>query len=620
MRSKGQGLGKVAALLTCLALGGAWAGPGVAAAGAPPTVTVTPLTIASDQAVTLTISGSGLTPDPFGTGTALVLQDAAPGGSVFGCTFGPTNLYCSGSDQGDSAQWPPTPLPASYTVTASLHPNDMKPCTTLNVWLDGVLAAQAVRVTGSGCPGPAQPSTTQPDVSGKVTVTCGTKFGVTPSVSTGYKVGGTVSAEGDIQITVPCFSSGSPAPAPKPAVGAISPSAGPAAGGQTVTIGGAGFTGATAVRVGSASATYQVVSDNEIEAVVPPGTGTVDLVVVGPNGQSDPIPADRYTYQGGSGASTPAAPAITDVTLTGPAQGASPTITITGSGFGSNQPYTGISGNPGYVVVQDVTAGWQAGGIGGPVVVSVSSWSDGQIVLSGLGGAFGSAGHVLSPNDQLSVTVYNPTTGAASPPFGVTVAKAEGGGFTDLSGYGWAAGAISTLAAQGVVRGTAPGVFDPAGDVTRAEFAALMQRMFSLPAPASPITFSDVPPTYWGYGAVQAAAQYFGPTPPSSGAAFQPDAALDRQDVAAAMVRILAARGAIQVLDAADAATTLQTVTDAGQLAPGLQVDVATAIQAGLLTGFPDGTFQPQGLLTRAQVAVILQRLEAKGLASPTVG
>ena len=66
----------------------------------------------------------------------------------------------------------------------------------------------------------------------------------------------------------------------RPAVGGLAPSSGPTAGGTTVTITGAHFTHAKAVRFGSTAATSFVVdSPTEITAVAPAGTGRVRVTV-----------------------------------------------------------------------------------------------------------------------------------------------------------------------------------------------------------------------------------------------------------------------------------------------------------------------------------------------------
>ncbi|RXS80938.1 hypothetical protein EST92_16715 [Streptomyces sp. TM32] len=84
-------------------------------------------------------------------------------------------------------------------------------------------------------------------------------------------------------------------PAPPAVITSISPTCGLTTGGNTVTINGSGFTGATAVSFGPHPATsFSVVNDNTITAVAPPGTGTVPVTVTTPGGTSNAV---NYTYQ-----------------------------------------------------------------------------------------------------------------------------------------------------------------------------------------------------------------------------------------------------------------------------------------------------------------------------------
>ena len=186
-------------------------------------------------------------------------------------------------------------------------------------------------------------------------------------------------------------------------------------------------------------------------------------------------------------------------------------------------------------------------------------------------------------------------------------------GFGDLAGYDWARSAIETLAAGGTIKGVAPGWYDPAGTVTRAQVGALMQRVFQLPAPAQPFAFSDVTPGEWEYSAVQAVATYM---PGVTSTRFAPDQPFDRANVAAVLVKILSVQGKLAVLSAAESGAVLAKVPDAGGIAPDLQVFVATAIQNKIMLGLPDGRFDPAGVVTRAQVAVLLHRIQTNFLGS----
>ncbi|WP_369225581.1 IPT/TIG domain-containing protein [Streptomyces sp. R39] len=109
-----------------------------------------------------------------------------------------------------------------------------------------------------------------------------------------------------------------------PVVTSVSPSQGSSAGGTTVTINGSGLTGAVAVRFGTALASnVVVVSDTQITATTPAGTGTVNVTVTGPGGTSTQnVP---FTY-------TPApAPSITSLVPSSGTTAGGTTVVINGS-------------------------------------------------------------------------------------------------------------------------------------------------------------------------------------------------------------------------------------------------------------------------------------------------
>jgi hypothetical protein len=84
-----------------------------------------------------------------------------------------------------------------------------------------------------------------------------------------------------------------------PALTSISPVAGPASGGTTVTITGSLFSGATAVKFGPNNATGFSVNGagTQITATAPASTGTVDIRITTPSGTSASGATDRYTYE-----------------------------------------------------------------------------------------------------------------------------------------------------------------------------------------------------------------------------------------------------------------------------------------------------------------------------------
>jgi IPT/TIG domain len=82
-----------------------------------------------------------------------------------------------------------------------------------------------------------------------------------------------------------------------PTVKKLSPKTGPKAGGTLVTITGTGLAGATVVKFGSTEAAVVSDTNTSITAESPAGTGTVDVIVATPNGESAITSKDRFKYK-----------------------------------------------------------------------------------------------------------------------------------------------------------------------------------------------------------------------------------------------------------------------------------------------------------------------------------
>lgn len=75
---------------------------------------------------------------------------------------------------------------------------------------------------------------------------------------------------------------------------------------------------------------------------------------------------------------------------------------------------------------------------------------------------------------------------------------------TDLEGH-WAKNYIQTLAAKGIIAGFGDGTFRPDDPITRAQFAAIVEKAFSPQGKQVARKFSDVNNDFWGYNAINAA-------------------------------------------------------------------------------------------------------------------
>ncbi|WP_138756597.1 S-layer homology domain-containing protein, partial [Paenibacillus sinopodophylli] len=80
---------------------------------------------------------------------------------------------------------------------------------------------------------------------------------------------------------------------------------------------------------------------------------------------------------------------------------------------------------------------------------------------------------------------------------------------------------------------------------------------------------------------------------------FKPNQTVTRAEFVVMLMNALGAQGE---------GTTL-TFTDKSKIGAWAQTAVAQAVQAGLITGFADGSFHPDSEITRAEVAVMIGRV-----------
>ena len=109
--------------------------------------------------------------------------------------------------------------------------------------------------------------------------------------------------------------------------------------------------------------------------------------------------------------------------------------------------------------------------------------------------------------------------------------------FTDVPADAWYARAVQTLASLGMVEGVGGGKFAPERTITRAEFTVMAMHFARLPE-GGENPFSDVTSSDWFYDQVVGAAQYGWITGYTDGT-FRPEATITRAEVAAITNRLL---------------------------------------------------------------------------------
>lgn len=163
---------------------------------------------------------------------------------------------------------------------------------------------------------------------------------------------------------------------------------------------------------------------------------------------------------------------------------------------------------------------------------------------------------------------------------------------------------------QPYLSGYPDGTFRPSQAITRAELATILQRIgarstTSTTASAPAAGYPDVAEGHWAAKAIadmQSAGLMLG----DNNGLFRPDDAITRGEVASIAARLLpaTATGNAPTVDYSDTRNHWASEV------------IKQASQAGILQGYPDGTFQPDNKLNRAEAVKVLNRLFERPLAN----
>jgi beta-glucanase (GH16 family) len=177
--------------------------------------------------------------------------------------------------------------------------------------------------------------------------------------------------------------------------------------------------------------------------------------------------------------------------------------------------------------------------------------------------------------------------------------------FSDTQGH-WAERQIEKWAALGLASGSG-GSFHPGNEISRAEFAKLVNVLFGFTTPSKE-SFSDVAEGKW-YAAQIAIARQAGYISGYPSGEFKPESAVTRQEAAKM------AAGLFQLPNSSKG--TLSGFTDQKSIAGFAKGPLASLVDSGYMKGFNDGTLRPLQPITRAEAIVLLDRLAGEILNSP---
>ena len=170
-------------------------------------------------------------------------------------------------------------------------------------------------------------------------------------------------------------------------------------------------------------------------------------------------------------------------------------------------------------------------------------------------------------------------------------------GFKDIQGN-WAKDYIEALAAKGVIAGFKDGTFHPNEPVTRAQFAAIINKAFQPTAQRQAVKFGDVSSKFWANESIQAAYRggFLSGYP---GQKFKPDQPLPKVQALVSLASGMNLRS--------DDKSSLSVYKDATSIPNYAVTAIAGATQKELVFNYPLlNQLNPNRDATRAEVAAFV--------------
>ncbi len=171
------------------------------------------------------------------------------------------------------------------------------------------------------------------------------------------------------------------------------------------------------------------------------------------------------------------------------------------------------------------------------------------------------------------------------------------GRFPDIAGH-WAQNFMERLISKGMISGFPDGTFQPDRKINRAQYAAIITKMFKLPAKKDIINFSDIPDTFWAVSAIKQA-QSMGFITGFSDGRFRPQQNLTRIQAIASLVNGLGWKDGNPEL--------LNIYSDRAQIPSYATTITAIATAKQIVVNYPQvNQIEPLRDITRAELSALL--------------
>ena len=179
--------------------------------------------------------------------------------------------------------------------------------------------------------------------------------------------------------------------------------------------------------------------------------------------------------------------------------------------------------------------------------------------------------------------------------------------FDDIQNH-WAEASISNMGSRMVLFGMGNDDFCPNRYMTRAEFAATIVRALGLEPENGSSSFGDVKSDDWFAGYAETAVSY-GIINGYPDGDFRPEETITREQAMTMIARAMKLTGLSSELAEGEASTLLNAYNDAQNVSAYAEDGIAACIKTGVVIGRTTEAIAPQNSITRAEVAVMAERL-----------
>ncbi len=391
--------------------------------------------------------------------------------------------------------------------------------------------------------------------------------------------------------------------------------------GQVAAVGAGTATITAAVQGGTASAQATVTVKAKITGVSIAGNTTVGSVLTAYAAPSEATVTYRWSrVSHGTETAIPAATGSTytltaddvgkqikvTVTGTGSCEGtasSAPTAAVTAAGSsdpGSSPSRPSPSGPSGSAVDRPVTSTTQ--NADGSVTTTVTDPRTGEVTETVAKADGGKVEAVTTPAGDKTITVTDSAQTVLAKvelPAKITAAEA---GFVDVPASHWADTSIRNMAGLGLITGVGGGQYDPTSPLTRGSMVTILHRL-SQGGTDFVSSFYDVPQdAYYSDGVAWAVRA--GVVKGVSHNQFAPDDAITREQLAVMMARFAQFIGQ----DTKSDPTALETFADSASTSSWARDAMAWCVEKGILQGKGGGALDPTAQVSRAEMAVMLNR------------